>query len=268
MTVAVLMCCGTLGWLLAGIVARRRSWSWPRRALLALAACLLLVCALAAAYLGVYYHADATALEACEGSELVDVRHEDGRYFFDGPGSDTALVFLPGAKVEAQAYAPLMLRLAEQGIDCYLMDPFAHMAFFSAADASRILEQDGYRHMLVGGHSLGGIVAASCANEHPNEAGAVVLLASYPTSELPDSTVLLSVYGSEDGCLERSKYDAERALWPPRSQELVIEGGNHAGFGNYGHQRGDAEALISASEQQELTSQAILDVAKHLSESP
>lgn len=260
------MFCCVVSWALAGIASRRLSWSSPRRALLTLAVCALLAGTATAVYLGNYYHADAVALEACEGSAQVDVHKERGCFYFDGPGSDTALVFLPGAKVEAQAYAPLMLRLAEQGVDCYLMDPVAHMAFFSAADAGRILEGGERRHWLVGGHSLGGIVAVSCANEHPGTAEAVVLLASYPTSELPGTTTLLSVYSSEDGCLERDRYDDARALWPSQSQELVIEGGNHAGFGNYGKQAGDGEALIAASEQQNLTARAILDVSRRLSE--
>ena len=40
---------------------------------------------------------------------------------------------------------------------------------------------------------------------------------------------------------------------------LVIAGGNHAQFGNYGPQDGDPPADISAQEQQQIAIGAILD---------
>ena len=39
---------------------------------------------------------------------------------------------------------------------------------------------------------------------------------------------------------------------------VEIQGGNHAQFGNYGPQKGDAPATISAEEQQAQTVEAIL----------
>ncbi len=44
---------------------------------------------------------------------------------------------------------------------------------------------------------------------------------------------------------------------PAGYAELCIEGGNHAGFGNYGKQKGDGEAKISSEEQQKQTLEAI-----------
>jgi hypothetical protein len=39
----------------------------------------------------------------------------------------------------------------------------------------------------------------------------------------------------------------------------VIEGGNHAGFGNYGAQAGDGTSSIGNDAQQAVAAQAILD---------
>ena len=65
--------------------------------------------------------------------------------------------------------------------------------------------------------------------------------------------MLLSVRGSEDGVLDLSRV-AEGARYAPRDcREYVIEGGNHAGFGNYGAQRGDGIAAVSPEEQQRQT---------------
>ena len=38
---------------------------------------------------------------------------------------------------------------------------------------------------------------------------------------------------------------------------VVIEGGNHAQFGNYGKQKGDADATISREEQQNIAVEAV-----------
>ena len=69
-------------------------------------------------------------------------------------------------------------------------------------------------------------------------------------------------YGAEDGCLDFDAYDSSRELWPPNSVETVIAGGNHAQFGDYGHQPGDGSATISADDQQAQTVRAISALAQ------
>lgn len=55
------------------------------------------------------------------------------------------------------------------------------------------------------------------------------------------------------------KVSEGRSLAPEAYYEYAIEGGNHAQFGNYGEQKGDGAALISAEEQQQQAVQFILD---------
>ena len=62
---------------------------------------------------------------------------------------------------------------------------------------------------------------------------------------------VLSIYGSQDGVLNREKYEKEKKNLPSDVTEYVIEGGNHAGYGNYGKQKGDGEAEIPKKEQQQ-----------------
>ena len=118
----------------------------------------------------------------------------------------------------------------------------------------------------VSGHSLGGTAASYWASQS-SKADAIVLLASFPSSALADSMRLLSVYGSEDGVLVKSQYEGSRQYFPENSRELVIEGGNHAGFGDYGFQSGDKEALISAEKQQQITAEAVSQLASELQSS-
>ena len=129
-------------------------------------------------------------------------------------------------------------------------------------DTSR-LGTEGYAHYYVGGHSLGGAMAGSFAAGHAEELDGLVLLASYATSDLSESGLaVLSAYGSEDGVLNRESYAKNYGHLPADTQELVIAGGNHAQFGDYGAQAGDGTAQISAEEQQALTAEAIAALAQ------
>ena len=66
-----------------------------------------------------------------------------------------------------------------------------------------------------------------------------------------------AAYGSEDGVLNREKYEADRTNLPQDTTETVINGGCHAGFGSYGAQKGDGAPVISAEEQQQQTADAL-----------
>ena len=85
-----------------------------------------------------------------------------------------------------------------------------------------------------------------------------MLLAAYSTADLTDSGLdVLSIYGSEDGVLNMEKYESNRGNLPENTVEVMIPGGNHAGFGCYGPQNGDGEAGISATEQIQYTAEVI-----------
>lgn len=123
------------------------------------------------------------------------------------------------------------------------------MAFFSVNRAATVTGDYDYARWYVGGHSLGGAVAAICASKHPDAFAGVVLCAAYPTKPLDDSLTVLSIYGSEDGILNRRRLEEGWQYTTQEMEEYVITGGNHAQFGSYGPQRGDGDAAISAEEQ-------------------
>jgi len=226
------------------------------------AACLLVLAAAFLCYAGDFYHADAAALEALNGNGRVQVAREKDGYFFDGPGSDAAFIFYPGAKVECAAYAPLMSALAEAGIDCFLVDMPFNLAFFGLDRADRVMERYGYARWYLGGHSLGGAMAASYAAKNLERLDGLALLAAYPTSSLKaEDFTVLSVYGSEDGVLSREKLSAGADYMPEDFTQLEIPGGNHAWFGSYGEQDGDGRAAITHEDQWAATVQAMAAMA-------
>ena len=221
-------------------------------------------------YVSVYYHADdsGTVAEALVSDEAVAVEKTDYGWFFDGPSGENLLVFYPGAKVEETAYAPFLHLLAERGMDvCLVKMPF-HLAVFGVDRAEAVLEDPayaGYRRRYVGGHSLGGAMAASFAASHMDSAfplDGVILCAAYPAVRLEEPLRELVLYGSEDGVLNMDALRKADDYAPADHTEYVIRGGNHAQFGDYGIQKGDGEAVISARDQQEQAVEVILQFCK------
>lgn len=213
-------------------------------------------------YLGKYYHS-VDASEYLGSTTEVTVQQFEYGLFFDGEGEDTALIFYPGAKVATDAYAPIMRMLAENGVDCFLVDMPFHMAFFGSNRAEKIMQDYSYDNWYLGGHSLGGAMAANFAADHTDELTGLLLLAAYPTKDLSGSNLkVLTVYGSNDGVLNMDKVASGRELLPADSTEICIEGGNHAQFGSYGEQKGDGAAEIPAEEQWEKTVEAVMEMVR------
>ena len=210
----------------------------------------------AAVYVGDYYRADDTVV-ACLAQEIpgVKVDTQTSRIVFAPEEPRAGLIFYPGGKVEYTAYAPLMEKLAAEGILCVLVKMPLNLAVLNGNAAEGIRESfPDVPVWAIGGHSLGGVMAARYAAEHPQDVDALVLLASYATSDLTQSGIrVLSIYGTEDGVLQWDKYEKYRGNLPADLSERPIEGGCHAWFRSYGPQRGDGTPTISAEEQQAIT---------------
>ena len=249
---------GAVGGLLGMLIFHHKTRKWKFRIWVPLFALIqILLCAFFL-WASDYYHAGETAQAALISDDAVSVTKTRDR-LFGGPADDTALIFYPGAKVEETAYAPLLRELAENGIDVYLVKMPLHLAVFGMNRASGILNKTAYESYYIGGHSLGGAMAASYAAEHGDALDGVILLAAYPTKELDHDLCEILIYGSEDGVLNMDRV-AEGDLYAPDIFcKYVIEGGNHALFGDYGEQTGDGEAAISAQAQWEETVRVILE---------
>ena len=214
-------------------------------------------------YNTVSYPPDETAMASLDSDENVIVARTDYGYFFDGPSEENLYIFYPGAKVDEVAYAPLMHRLAAEGMDTSLVHMPFRFALYDKNKADKILpEYQSYRNVYIGGHSLGGATAAIYASEHGDILSGVILLAAYPTKTLPDSLIEISIYGSNDGVLNFDKLEDGRKYAPTVNYDFEIQGGNHAGFGNYGPQHGDQDASITKEEQQRQTADLILSHLK------
>lgn len=183
--------------------------------------------------------------------------------FFDGAGTDDILIFYPGAKVEYTAYAPLLFELAKGGLDVALVKMPCNMAIFGVSEADKIPEAENYAHVFVGGHSMGGAMAAAYASMTERELSGLVFYAAYSATDITEKALpVLSLYGEFDKVLNMSKLAEGRALVGDKYEEVCISGGNHAYFGSYGEQKGDGEATITPKEQMKIAAEETLRFVK------
>ena len=203
----------------------------------------------------------ADALAALESDRVVNVI-DHGKYIaFEPIGQKpaTAFLFYPGGHVDYRAYSPILRRIAEQGYLVVLLRVRLNLAFFDIeAGATALEDYPLITTWVTGGHSLGGVAAAYFAQRHPEIKG-IVFWASYPANDqLKVSGIrMLSIYGTQDGGLDDGdKIEQYKPFQPADTQFVVIQGGNHAQFGDYGPQPGDNPATISPESQWQQTTDA------------
>lgn len=211
-------------------------------------------------YVADYYHADEAALAAMAYQTGRVQIEQDGDVTWFIPQEPTAgLIFYPGGKVEHTAYAPLLRACAEKGLLCALVRMPGNLAVLgvNAADGLQEKHPEITTWYMVG-HSLGGAMAADYAAAHYEDYDGLILLAAYSTKNLTQTSLqVLSIYGSEDEIMNRETYEKDRMNLPVDTTEIILKGGCHAQFGNYGSQDGDGTPTIAGEEQIRQTAEAI-----------
>jgi hypothetical protein len=205
------------------------------------------------------------ALDALKSDSQVDVQ-TDGWLVFRPQAQEptTGFILYPGALVDPRAYAPSAYAIAAQGYLVVIVPMPFGLAMFDVNRASQVIvKYPSIKHWAIGGHSLGGVAAATFVKTNPGEIQAIVFWASYPTDSLNNSRLIaLSIYGTNDSSVDQLL--GTRNLMPPTTQWIVVEGGNHAQFGYYGIQSGDGVATISREAQQTQVIQATVDILKQI----
>jgi hypothetical protein len=211
------------------------------------------------------------ALAALQSGDRIRVEAEPWLIFRPtGDEPTTGLILYPGGRVDPRAYAPTARAIAEDGFLVVIAPMPLNLAFFAPGRAAEVMSAfPDIESWAVGGHSLGGAMAANFAHNNAEAVRGLVLWAAYPAGSDDLSGYQLaasSIYGTSDGLATPDKIDASRPLLPPDTQWIAIEGGNHAQFGWYGPQAGDNEATISREEQQAEIIAATLQLLLQLDE--
>ena len=217
----------------------------------------------------------APALQAMGSDSRVTVAEDPTQIVLTpaGAASQSGVFFQPGAKVDARAYAAILRPLAESGYTVVIPKQPLGIAFLSltAFDAAKP-NFPGITRWVLGGHSLGGTVAAieADAGDVTPTAPVVGLLlyASYPASDMSTSlsAKVLSISASNDGLATPDKVQASRATLPATATFSVIDGGVHAFFGDYGPQPGDGVSTLSQNDARAQISRQSVDFLNELSQ--
>ena len=213
------------------------------------------------------------ALEALRTSSDVAVETEPWLVFRpSGPPPEVGLIFYPGARVDYRAYAPAARAIADAGY-LVVVPPMPLNLAVLAPDRAKDIQAafPEVNRWAVGGHSLGGAMAARFAAQNPELVQGLVLWGAYPpsSSSLRDASLeVVSVSGSQDGLATPDKIRASRDLLPAETRWVEIAGANHAQFGWYGSQSGDNDATVTRSVQQDQAVAATVALLRSLEEAP
>ncbi|MFD0676743.1 MULTISPECIES: alpha/beta hydrolase [unclassified Paenibacillus] len=231
---------------------------WTRRNLIRLLLLLAVVGVFAAVRaLMQPYSPDAEALEAMRGGSGVSVTESKEWIVFEPRnGKRPDVLFYPGGLVRPESYAPLALSLAQEGYRTWIIKMPLNLAVLGINRADKVIELLPKQTYVIGGHSLGGVMAVRYASGNAGRVKGVFFLAAYADKRgslrsAPLSA--LSLVGTEDGVLNRQVFERGKDFLPEQTEYAEITGGNHAGFGNYGKQKGDYPPLIAPDKQRSIT---------------
>lgn len=176
---------------------------------------------------------------------------KNGVLYFGKASAKLTVVMYPGALVDSGAYSIWAQQVAKAGYRVAIVSFPDDLAVLKPNAAAEVVKS-GHAY-VIGGHSLGGVMASRYAAKHPAGLKGVFFLASYPDAKgkLNDNLPVLSLTASRDGVLNFNAWRQAKANLPDTTTYKQLQGGNHAGFGSYGKQAGDHTPTVSNAKQQQ-----------------
>jgi len=214
--------------------------------------------------------AQTEAIAAMQSSPSVTVSDDQWITFTPTKSeASTGFIFYPGGRVEEDAYAPILHEIASQGFLVVNVSMPFDLAVFGISKADQVIAaHPEISTWVIGGHSLGGVMAIEYTADNLDKIDGVALWASYPaesTSFAESGIQVISISGARDGLSTPDKIANSAPQLPADTIWLSIKGGNHAQFGDYGPQSGDLFPEISPEEQKDLVTKAMVEFLSNLS---
>jgi hypothetical protein len=211
------------------------------------------------------------AVEALESDGLVNVTQDPWLTFIPiSNPSKTGFIFYPGGRIDPQGYASLMHVIASEGYLVVVPKMPINMAVFNPNIAGEITayypEID---HWVIGGHSVGGTMAAQYTDKHPEIIDGLAIWASYPadSTNISDLDIpVVSIYGSRELRVSDTSVGERKHLLPEDTLYIRIEGGDHHQFGSYEINPEDRLATTSRASQHQQIIQATLEILRVISQ--
>ncbi|UQZ85160.1 Alpha/beta hydrolase family protein [Paenibacillus konkukensis] len=178
----------------------------------------VLVLAVAASIWLKPYAPDAEAITAMKGGSGVSITDSPDWIMFEPQQAlQPDVIFYPGGLVRPESYAPLAVRLADKGYRTWIVKMPLHLAVLGVNRAGGIIEMNPKQQYVIGGHSLGGAMAARYAAKYPKLVRGVFFLAAYSDAggSLKGTELrAISLTGSDDGVLDKEAYEQAKAYMP------------------------------------------------------
>ena len=197
------------------------------------------------------YYANQLALSALQSSGQVHVTNDEEQIaFLPRDGASVGLIFYPGARVEAEAYAVFLHEIARWGYATFVAKMPLGLAIFGRDRAASLISAyPGVKTWVLGGHSMGGGMACGFVATHANVRG-LLLYGTFPGCDLSGrkDLVVTLIYGTHDAVITPAQVTQARSKLPAHTCYVAVEGGTHSFFGDYGPQYGDGQATISHEE--------------------
>lgn len=186
--------------------------------------------------------------------------------------SQAGIIFYPGGLVDPHAYIePFQDLVLSDYRTVVIVKVSSNLAILNTQKASSITQEFAQPNKwVVGGHSLGGSVTCMDVSENPTAFDGLFLLAAYSVDDLSNIDLpVLSITASNDNVLDMTNFNDNASNLPEgitvkspselpsgstvgKTIYYETEGGNHGQFGNYGNQKGDGTASITAETQHAL----------------
>ncbi|NCN04460.1 MAG: alpha/beta hydrolase [Spirochaetales bacterium] len=201
------------------------------------------------------------AIESLQSDSDITIETNDQNWVLFRPNREQSdlpgFIFYPGGKVDYRSYAPVLRKIAQEGIFVVLVPAPLNLMILGSNRAQKVIDAFPDRSWVIGGHSLGAAVAGFFGYNNPELLNdgpikGLVLWAGYLSSgwDLSTTTLpVLSIRAENDQVFNQENFEAGQALLPRGWVDREIAGGNHAGFGDYGPQPGDGQASIPQEEQ-------------------
>ena len=211
------------------------------------------------------------AVKALQSDERVTVSFDPWLTFTPTQVTpNTGFVFYPGGRIDPRGYAPLMKAIASEGYLVVVPDMPLNIAAFRPNIAARIVAaHPDIRRWAIGGHSVGGAMAAQYTHTHRESIDGLAIWASYPPANADLSSLALPVvliYGSRETTVTDSSVAERQHLLPANTRYVRIEGGDHHQFGSYEIDPSDHRATIDLLSQQDQVLQETLNLLQLVSE--
>jgi hypothetical protein len=208
------------------------------------------------------------AYNAMQSDDSVTVTQGQWLVFEPTANYSTGFIFYPGGRINPTSYAPYAHQIAAEGYLVVIVPMPLNLAVFGVNEANNVIAAyPNVTHWAIGGHSLGGTMAAQYIQDNPGKVQGLALWTSYPPSGVNLSGANISVvtvHGTNDGLVSSQQITDSLKQLPLDTVRVEIDGGNHAQFGWYGPQSGDNSATVSREQQQNITVNATVQMLSKL----